>query len=77
MRSVLIAIALVAACGSANARGYPSATYVNRDGMVVHRPVRSHQQPLGATAQCRDGTWSFSLHHRGTCSYHHGVMRWL
>jgi Protein of unknown function (DUF3761) len=33
--------------------------------------------PIGATALCRDGTYSFSRHHRGTCSYHHGVAIWL
>jgi competence protein ComEC len=33
--------------------------------------------PTGATAQCRDGTVSFSQHHRGTCSHHNGVARWL
>ena len=30
-----------------------------------------------ATAQCRDGSYSWSAHHRGTCSGHHGVRRWL
>ena len=33
--------------------------------------------PPGATAQCRDGTYSFSQHHSGTCSHHGGVARWL
>jgi hypothetical protein len=33
--------------------------------------------PPGATAQCRDGTFSFSAHRSGTCSHHHGVARWL
>jgi hypothetical protein len=33
--------------------------------------------PAGATAQCRDGTYSFSQHHSGTCSHHGGVARWL
>jgi hypothetical protein len=32
---------------------------------------------VGATAQCRDGTYSFSQHHSGTCSYHGGVAAWL
>jgi hypothetical protein len=31
----------------------------------------------GATAQCRDGSYSFSEHHRGTCSHHGGVASWL
>ncbi|MDP9145387.1 MAG: DUF3761 domain-containing protein [Actinomycetota bacterium] len=33
--------------------------------------------PRGATAQCRDGTFSFSRSRRGTCSHHGGVARWL
>jgi len=37
----------------------------------------SAQPPPGATAQCRDGTYSFSRHHSGTCSYHGGVAVWL
>ena len=37
------------------------------------------QQPVppGATALCRDGTYSFSQHHQGTCSHHRGVAIWL
>jgi hypothetical protein len=33
--------------------------------------------PKGATAQCRDGTFSFSRTRSGTCSHHGGVARWL
>lgn len=29
------------------------------------------------SAICRDGTYSFSAHRRGTCSHHGGVARWL
>lgn len=52
-------------------------TYTNVDGRRVHRPVFTHRAPRGASAQCRDGSYSFSLHHRGTCSHHGGVARWL
>jgi hypothetical protein len=31
----------------------------------------------GATAVCRDGSYSWSGHHQGTCSQHRGVARWL
>ncbi|WP_273830558.1 DUF3761 domain-containing protein [Serratia bockelmannii] len=31
----------------------------------------------GATAKCRDDPYSFSQHHRGTCSRHGGVAEWL
>ena len=30
-----------------------------------------------ATARCHDGTFSVSLHPRGTCSCHGGVNTWL
>lgn len=53
--------------------------YVNSDGNVVHSPAHtiSGRAPSGATAQCRDGTYSFSQHRRGTCSHHGGVEDWL
>src|SRR5690348_14733517 len=53
--------------------------YTNRQSEAVRRPVRtmSNQAPPGASAQCRDGSYSFSVHHRGTCSHHGGVARWL
>lgn len=53
--------------------------YTNHQGEAVLRPVRtsSGQAPPGASAQCRDGSYSFSAHHRGTCSHHGGVARWL
>jgi hypothetical protein len=33
--------------------------------------------PPGATARCRDGTYSYSAHRSGTCSHHGGVAVWL
>jgi Protein of unknown function (DUF3761) len=33
--------------------------------------------PPGATARCRDGTYSYSRHRSGTCSHHGGVAVWL
>jgi uncharacterized protein DUF3761 len=33
--------------------------------------------PPGATAMCRDGDYSYSTHHSGTCSGHGGVRQWL
>ncbi len=31
--------------------------------------------PNGSTAKCKDGTYSHSLHHSGTCSRHGGVAQ--
>jgi hypothetical protein len=54
-------------------------SYTNRDGNTVHAPARSlsGKVPQGATARCRDGTYSFSRHRSGTCSRHGGVADWL
>jgi hypothetical protein len=51
--------------------------YINSSGNCVHRPEQAPAAPAGATAQCNDGTYSFSQHRRGTCSYHGGVAQWL
>ena len=51
--------------------------YINRDGQEVHSPAHSKtgSVAVGATAQCRDGTFSFSRHRSGTCSHHGGVSQ--
>jgi hypothetical protein len=56
-----------------------TGSYVNKEGYSVHRPAHtvSGNVPSGASAQCRDGSYSFSMSHRGTCSRHGGVSRWL
>ena len=54
-----------------------AGTYTNSRGNEVCRPVRANRPPNGATAKCRDGTYSFSQSHRGTCSHHGGVQEWL
>jgi Protein of unknown function (DUF3761) len=54
-----------------------AAAYINSNGQRVQSPVHASSPPAGATAQCRDGTYSFSQHHSGTCSHHGGVARWL
>jgi hypothetical protein len=48
--------------------------YRNVDGNCVHRPSGN---PAGATALCKDGSYSYSQNHSGTCSGHGGVRTWL
>lgn len=85
-------LALIGACamlvtGPAEARRHSyhvytshsgsSDYYTARSGHRVHRPVQSSHAPSGASAQCGDGSWSFSESRRGTCSHHGGVSRWM
>ncbi|OHA52744.1 MAG: hypothetical protein A3A97_01215 [Candidatus Terrybacteria bacterium RIFCSPLOWO2_01_FULL_40_23] len=52
--------------------------YINVDGNNIHSPAYSDNGvPAGASAQCGDGTYSFSQHRSGTCSHHGGVAMWL
>lgn len=62
--------------------GYASSTssvkyYTNTYGERVQSPTYYQTAPSGATALCRDGTYSFSRSRRGTCSHHGGVAKWL
>jgi len=73
---------LVAPSAPIEARGYSSGycgsdSYVNSRGNCVRRPIAARTAPAGASAQCADGTYSFSQSRRGTCSHHGGVSRWL
>lgn len=76
--------------GTADARGWaPVLTagggYIYRASSLVRsRPPstaaarpRRQAHPAGASAICRDGTYSYSRSRSGTCSWHGGVRRWL
>lgn len=51
--------------------------YTNSAGNTVQSPTYYDSTPAGATAICKDGTYSFSQSRRGTCSHHGGVSSWL
>lgn len=70
-----LAIGFTGQSGEAFAYACNNHYYVNSSGHVVHSPScgEEHQK---RTAECRDGSVSYSEHHRGTCSYHGGVARW-
>jgi len=38
---------------------------------------RANTDPSGATARCKDGTYSHAQTHQGACSRHGGVAEWL
>jgi uncharacterized protein DUF3761 len=48
-------------------------------GTTEDKPAASPKPspPSGATALCKDGTYSYSQHARGTCSRHGGVSEWI
>ena len=57
----------------------PNGSYTNSDGNSVCSPYKTSDgsAPAGATAQCKDGTYSSSQHRSGTCSGHGGVDHWI
>ena len=55
----------------------PIRHYTNSYGNTVQSPTRYNKAPAGATALCRDGSYSFSQSRRGTCSHHGGVANLL
>lgn len=89
VKAAVIAMALLGQLGFALAASAPPqepdeselAThnhYVNKSGLEVHSPSAdvAGKIPSGSSAKCRDGTYSFSKHHSGTCSRHGGVAAW-
>ncbi|WP_225448480.1 DUF3761 domain-containing protein [Streptacidiphilus sp. P02-A3a] len=74
--AIALAVALLIPAGQAQAVARPAAT----TGCAHHTtgtcdPRARH--PKGATAECRDHTFSFSAHFSGTCSHHKGVLYWF
>jgi hypothetical protein len=61
----------------ADADACDEGSYISSNGDCVHGPVAAATAPEDATAQCNDGTYSFSEHRQGTCSHHGGVAEWL
>jgi hypothetical protein len=45
--------------------------------LTPNPPVQAPPAAGKATARCKDGTMSHSMHHSGTCSGHGGVDQWL
>ena len=54
----------------------PHTDYINRSGEAVPLPVYMNERPQNATAQCRNGAYSFSRSRSGTCSKEGGVAEW-
>jgi len=54
------------------AYGHPCASGCP-DESQRSKPSQQNPAPQGATTLCRNGTYSFSQHRRGTCSQHVGM----
>ena len=72
------------AAGSPGVAPSPPATSVpvQQPGKVtpnagVAPSMAAGSAPTGATAKCKDGTFSMSKHHSGSCSHHGGVAQFL
>jgi Protein of unknown function (DUF3761) len=55
-------------------RTVPTAAATTSATPTVAAPAGA---PAGATAQCKDGTYSTSKVHTGACSHHGGVAQWF
>jgi hypothetical protein len=58
-------------------RGVPEIIVRSRGQLSRNAPSGVSPAPSGATARCRDGSYSYSQHRQGTCSHHGGVEQWL
>jgi hypothetical protein len=61
--------------GSASAPTSPATTKPAASSST--KPASGNTDPTGATAKCKDGTYSKSKSHSGACSHHGGVDQWL
>ena len=82
MKFTVLMFAALICFGSAALAADPTGKcgyYTNSRGQEVPRPCGDWRAdsapPSGATAKCRDGSWSWSQHPHapGTCSRHGGV----
>jgi hypothetical protein len=69
--------AAAAPATSAPAAGTPAATKSPTATKSAPTATAGNTDPTGATAKCKDGTYSKSQHRSGTCSSHGGVAEWL
>ena len=83
IRAAVVAVAIttvsVGLAAPAYSKPSPGGCYIAESGDCVPYPQQGGSQPPGATAQCADGSWSFSEHPyaSGTCNGHGGVQRYF
>jgi hypothetical protein len=69
--------AAASAAPAATTAAAPAAAKSSTASKSAPTSPASNTDPTGATAKCKDGTYSKSQHHSGTCSSHGGVAEWL
>ncbi|MEP6886634.1 MAG: DUF3761 domain-containing protein, partial [Gammaproteobacteria bacterium] len=73
--------AAAAPAAAATPAAAPASSQVTAKSETASKSAPSraagNTDPTGATAKCKDGTYSKSQHHSGTCSKHGGVAEWL
>jgi hypothetical protein len=62
--------------GSAASSAPAPSTTASKSAAATPKST-GNTDPTGATSKCKDGTYSKSTHHSGTCSKHGGVDQWL
>jgi hypothetical protein len=63
---------------SSSSKSSSSQKATSSTGSGGDQPAGSvNSNPSGATARCKDGTYSHSKSHSGSCSKHGGVAEWL
>lgn len=62
---------------TASTSATPSAAGSSSGSSGTAPTITDAAAPAGSTAKCKDGTYSKSQHHSGTCSHHGGVAGWL
>jgi hypothetical protein len=66
-----------AAAPAAPAATAPATTVKTPAAATTSAATASATDPTGATAKCKDGTYSHAKTHSGACSKHGGVADWL
>jgi Protein of unknown function (DUF3761) len=69
------AAAPVAAASTAAPKAAPAASKAAPAAKAA--ATTGNTDPTGATAKCKDGTYSKSKQHKGSCSHHGGVAEFL
>lgn len=66
-----------AQCRTATASSPTKTTIAPAPKPMAAPAATENSNPAGATAQCKDGSYSHAKSHQGACSRHGGVAKWM